>query len=168
MTFALSAIPRLIGRAAELETLFGVVDRAPERGRALVVRGEPGIGKTSLLKAASRHATDSGVRVLSAVGVQSEADLAFSGLHQLVLPLLAGTGWRRPGPGALDGVPPVSDSTFHGLGRLPVRQRDALATALLGSATTQLVAHGFWALLAAASNPSAPRRVGFGASGSRV
>lgn len=138
MTFTLFATPRLAGRTAELETLFGVVDRAPDQRRALVVRSEPGIGKTSLLKAASRHATDSGVRVLSAVGGQFEADLAFSGLHQLVLPLLAGTGWRRPGPGALDGVPPVSDSTFDGLGRLPERQRDALATALLGSATTQL------------------------------
>ena len=130
MTFTLFATPRLIGRTAELETLFRVVDRAPDRGRALVVRGEPGIGKTSLLKAASRHATDSGVRVLSTVGVQAEADLAFSGLHQLVLPWLAGTDWRRPGPGALDGVPPVSDSTFDGFGRLPERQRDALATAL--------------------------------------
>ena len=129
MTSTLSATPRLIGRTAELETLFGVVDCAPDRGRALVVHGEPGIGKTSLLKAASRRATDSGVRVLSAVGVQSEADLAFSGLHQLVMPLLAGTDWRRPGPGALDGGPHMSRLIFDSLGRLPERQQDALATA---------------------------------------
>src|SRR5579872_4733612 len=58
----------LIGRTAELELLFELVDRLPERGGALVVRGEPGIGKTSLLGAASRHATDGGVEVLSALG----------------------------------------------------------------------------------------------------
>jgi DNA-binding CsgD family transcriptional regulator len=129
MTSTLSATPRLIGRTAELETLFGLVDRAPERGGALVVRGEPGIGKTSLLVAASRHATDIGVRVLSAAGVLSEADLAFSGLHQLVLPLLARTDWRQRGPGTVDGVPHASRLMFDGLVRLPGRQRDALATA---------------------------------------
>ena len=88
MTNMLPASPRLIGRGAELEILFRLVDCASERGGALVVRGEPGVGKTSLLKAAIRRATDSGIQVLRTVGAQSETDLAFSGLHQLVLPVL--------------------------------------------------------------------------------
>ena len=119
----------LTGRTAELETLLGLVDHVPERGAALVVRGESGIGKTSLLLAACRHATGSGARVLSTAGVQSEADLAFSGLHQLVLPLLADSGWWRPGQAALGGGPPVSPSMSDGLGRLSERQQDALASA---------------------------------------
>src|SRR2546430_10594922 len=92
MTASLQASARLIGRGPELEVLYGLVDRVPERGCALVVRGEPGIGKTSLLVAANRRATMCGVQVLAAAGGEAEADLAFFGLHQLLLPLLAGTG----------------------------------------------------------------------------
>jgi DNA-binding CsgD family transcriptional regulator len=97
----------LVGRTAELEVLFDIVDRVrgQDRPRALVVRGEPGIGKTSLLTAARHRASHSGVRVLSTAGAQSEADLPFSGLHRLLLPLLAGTE------------------------HLPERQRDALGCA---------------------------------------
>jgi DNA-binding CsgD family transcriptional regulator len=70
------------------------------------------------------------VQVLSAVGVQSEADLAFSGLHQLLLPLLTGTDWLRPGqPAALAGVRQVSSSMLDRLERLGEPQRDALGTA---------------------------------------
>src|SRR5438132_13963977 len=96
MTGTQHASPHLIGRGPELEVLSGLVDRVAERGGALVVRGEPGVGKTSLLMAANRRATASGVQVLAALGVESEADLAFSGLHQLLLPLLAGTGLSPP------------------------------------------------------------------------
>jgi Cdc6-like AAA superfamily ATPase len=49
MTATLSETLRLIGREAELETLLGLVDRMSERGGALVIHGEPGIGKTALL-----------------------------------------------------------------------------------------------------------------------
>ena len=96
MTATLQASARLIGRESELEVLSSLVDRLPQRGGALVVRGEPGVGKTSLLMAANRHATASGVQVLTALGVESEADLTFSGLHQLLLPLLGRTGFAPP------------------------------------------------------------------------
>jgi DNA-binding CsgD family transcriptional regulator len=119
MTSTLSATHRLIGREAELGTLRGLVDRASELGGALVVRGEPGIGKTSLLAAASRHATDSGLGVLSTVGMQSEAHSAFSGLHRLLLPFLVGIEQGRFDQP--DGA--------EGLEQLPEPQRDALATA---------------------------------------
>jgi DNA-binding CsgD family transcriptional regulator len=55
-------------------------------GRALVVRGEPGVGKTALLDYLAGRA--SGCRVVRAAGVQSEMELAFAGLHQLCAPML--------------------------------------------------------------------------------
>ena len=86
----------------------GVLDRLIEavragESRALVVRGEPGVGKTALLEYVLEQA--SGCRVVRAVGVQSEMELAFAGLHQLLAPLL------------------------DGLERLPAPQRDALRSA---------------------------------------
>jgi len=51
-----------------------------------VVRGEPGVGKTALLKYLAGRA--SGCRVAAATGVQSEMELAFAGLHQLLAPML--------------------------------------------------------------------------------
>jgi DNA-binding CsgD family transcriptional regulator len=130
MTSTLSATQRLIGREAELGILCGRVDRASERGGALVVRGQPGIGKTSLLVAATRHATDRGLRVLSTGGVQPEAHSAFSGLHRLLLPLWAGTEQGRlDKPDGTDGLRNAPHSLFGGLEHLPEPQRDALATA---------------------------------------
>ena len=52
-----------------------------------MLRGEPGIGKSRLLAEAAAHARDRDVAVLRTTGVQSEARLAFSGLHQLLRPL---------------------------------------------------------------------------------
>ncbi len=51
-----------------------------------MVRGEPGVGKTVLLDYLVGRA--SGCRVVRAVGVQSEMELAFAGLHQLCAPML--------------------------------------------------------------------------------
>ncbi len=57
-------------------------------GGALVVRGEAGIGKSSLLTEAAELARQAGAHVLTATGVQSETRLPFAGLHQLLRPLL--------------------------------------------------------------------------------
>jgi DNA-binding CsgD family transcriptional regulator len=86
-----------------------VLDRLLEsvRGgesRVLVVHGEAGVGKSALLGYVAERA--SGLRVARAAGVQSEMELAFAGLHQLVAPLLD-----------------------HAKS-LPTPQRDALRTAL--------------------------------------
>ena len=78
----------IFGRERELARLERLVDGLPERGSALLVRGEAGIGKSTLLAAASRRAEAAGMRVLRASGVQSEARLPFAGLHQLVMPVL--------------------------------------------------------------------------------
>lgn len=56
-------------------------------GGALVLRGEPGVGKTRLLSEATAIARDRGFTVLNTAGVQSEAQLAFAGLHQLLRPV---------------------------------------------------------------------------------
>src|ERR687893_224001 len=82
----------IFGRERELARLKRLVDGVSEHGAALLVRGEPGIGKSTLLAAASRRAEGAGMRVLRATGVQSEAELPFAGLHQLLMPLLNRTG----------------------------------------------------------------------------
>jgi DNA-binding CsgD family transcriptional regulator len=101
----------LWGRRSECEALDRLLEavRAGE-GRVLVLRGEPGVGKTALLQYVVGQA--SGCRVARAVGVQSEMELAFAGLHQLCAPML------------------------DRLERLPGPQRDALGTAFGLSAGT--------------------------------
>ena len=94
----------LSGRETECAKVDQLLAEAqPGRSAVLVLRGEPGIGKSALLKYAAERAE--GRRVLRATGVQWEMELPFAGLHQLCAGLL------------------------DGLGRLPAPQRDALATA---------------------------------------
>jgi DNA-binding CsgD family transcriptional regulator len=90
-TERVSTAPRLLlGRDRDLGELYGLVDGIEDRGGALVLRGEAGIGKSALLAAARERALDRGVTVVSTAGALSEAQLAFAGLHQLLLPLLDG------------------------------------------------------------------------------
>jgi DNA-binding CsgD family transcriptional regulator len=94
----------LTGRRVEcgvLEQLVGVVRAGGSR--VLVVRGEPGVGKSALLEYLAGRAA--GCRVVRAAGVESEMELAFAGLHQLLAPVLDRAE------------------------RLPVPQREALRTA---------------------------------------
>ncbi|HEY2656055.1 MAG TPA: AAA family ATPase, partial [Solirubrobacteraceae bacterium] len=94
----------LQGRRAEREALKRLLEAVRGgQSRVLVVRGEPGVGKTALLASAVSSAR--GFRVIRAAGVESEMELAFAALQQLCTPLL------------------------DRLDRLPVPQRDALAVA---------------------------------------
>src|SRR5260370_3822660 len=93
--------PELIEREQESAVLDGLVDRLRDGGGAIVVRGEAGIGKSALLQRVRRRAEAQGVRPLIAVGVESEAEFAFAGLHQLL----------RPGIGALAAVPQAQRAT---------------------------------------------------------
>jgi DNA-binding CsgD family transcriptional regulator/tetratricopeptide (TPR) repeat protein len=88
---------RLFGRETEAVMLEQLVARIPERGGALVVRGDPGIGKTALLAVAAATARSKGVLVLRTAGAQSETGLAFAGLQQLLRPVLARLD-HLPGP----------------------------------------------------------------------
>ncbi|WP_232660587.1 ATP-binding protein [Pseudonocardia sp. TRM90224] len=94
----------LRGRRTELARIDAALDAARTGvSGALVVRGEAGIGKTTLLGHAVERAGE--LRVLRGTGVESEAELSFAGLHLLLRP-------------ALDG-----------LDALPTMQRQALAGA---------------------------------------
>jgi DNA-binding CsgD family transcriptional regulator len=93
----------LRGRRDECVVLDQLLDGARAgRSSALVLEGEAGVGKTALLDYAIASASD--LRVLRAVGVESEMELAFAALHQLCAPVL------------------------DRLERLPVPQRNALLT----------------------------------------
>jgi predicted ATPase len=77
----------LVGRDRELLRISAVFEDA-RRGRsgALAIVGEPGVGKTALLEEARTLAVD--LRLLTATGVESESELPFAGLHELLRPLL--------------------------------------------------------------------------------
>jgi DNA-binding NarL/FixJ family response regulator len=78
----------LIGRDKEVERIAALVAAAREgRSGALVVRGEPGIGKTALLEHARSLAGDD-MLVLEARGIEAESELPFSGLGDIAGPLL--------------------------------------------------------------------------------
>jgi DNA-binding CsgD family transcriptional regulator len=86
----------LLDRRGERAAVDRVLDQARAGSSAvLVVRGEPGIGKTALLGYAAGRAV--GFRVVRAWGVESEMELAFAGLHQLCVPML-GRLDQLPGP----------------------------------------------------------------------
>jgi DNA-binding CsgD family transcriptional regulator len=86
----------LRGRRAECAVLDGMIAAVREgESRTLVVRGEAGVGKTALVEYAVGAA--SGLRVVRAVGVESEMELAFASLHQLCAPMLDRLG-RLPPP----------------------------------------------------------------------
>src|SRR5690349_18614077 len=80
--------PELIEREQESAVLDALVDGLRDGGGAFVVRGEAGIGKTVLLQRVRRRAEAKGARPLATVGVESEAEVAFAGLHQLLRPVL--------------------------------------------------------------------------------
>jgi DNA-binding CsgD family transcriptional regulator len=114
----------LTGRLSERGVLdrFVAGVRAGE-GQALVVRGEPGVGKTVLLDYLTVRA--SGCLVARAVGVQSEMELAFAGLHQLCTPMLDHAE-SLPGPQR------EALRTAFGLSDGPVPDRFLVGLAVLG------------------------------------
>src|SRR4051794_31016567 len=117
----------LLGRSAECRRIDALLERARggESG-VLVLRGDPGIGKTALLDYAAGAAGD-GV-VLRARGVESEVELAFAGLHELL----------RPALDALGGLPAPHGTALGGaLGLAPATAADSH---LVGAATLELLA----------------------------
>jgi DNA-binding CsgD family transcriptional regulator len=78
----------LVGRSAETERIDAIFNGLGRGGDALLIRGDPGIGKSALLHHARLRADAAGIRSLLTTGVESEAELAFAGLHQLLQPIL--------------------------------------------------------------------------------
>ncbi|MGD9573514.1 MAG: AAA family ATPase [Thermoleophilia bacterium] len=108
----------MLGRATETALLDDLIAGAREgRSGALVVSGEPGIGKTALLGHARGRADASGLRVLACTGSEAETHLAFAGLSDLLAPL-TGLIDDLPAPqadalrGALALGPPVPGDRF--------------------------------------------------------
>ncbi len=79
----------LLGRHAEVELVTTMLDGVDAAGSTLVLRGDPGIGKSRLLAEAVRLAGERGIAVVQTTGVEAEAHLPFAGLHQLVRPVRA-------------------------------------------------------------------------------
>jgi predicted ATPase len=82
----------LTGRAAELGLLRGFCGRAVVSGGALVLTGDPGVGKTALLDALADAVSAAGTTVLRVAGVEFDADVSFSGLNQALYPLASDFG----------------------------------------------------------------------------
>ena len=101
----------LIGRNDEIARIDAVLDRVRDRGGALLICGEPGIGKSALLDRARGRASALGARTLATVGVESESELAFAGLHQLLTPIGSRIeGLPDPQRQALDAAFGLSDA----------------------------------------------------------
>ena len=92
----------LLGRQRELRLIDEVLAAARlGKSSRLVIRGEPGIGKTALLEYAASKAES--MQLLSARGVEFEADLPFAGLHELL----------RPALGSIDQLPALHASALR-------------------------------------------------------
>ena len=93
----------LIGRAAETEIIDRLLgDACSGRSGVLVLTGEAGVGKSALLAYARARA--GGMGVLHTAGVQSEAEIEFAALYQLLRPALDGVGSLPPPQSAALGV----------------------------------------------------------------
>ncbi|HEX8489081.1 MAG TPA: AAA family ATPase [Propionibacteriaceae bacterium] len=77
----------LFGRDAERTAIASLVERARQgQGGALVLHGDPGVGKSALLAEALQHAD--GMQMLRTQGVESESPLAFAAIHRLLRPVM--------------------------------------------------------------------------------
>jgi len=108
----------LLGRELECDRLDGLLEEARlGRSGTVVLRGEPGIGKTALLTHAIASAR--GMEVLSACAIQSEADLPFASLHSLF----------RPAFGLIDSLPSAQARALRAALALEPEEADPLAAA---------------------------------------
>jgi DNA-binding CsgD family transcriptional regulator len=118
----------LLGRDRECAAIDRLLDQAREScSGALVLRGEPGIGKSALLDYARDRAD--GMRVLGGTAVEAESELPFAGLHQLLWPVLD----------RAEDLPSVQGAALRGAFALTaerVEDRFLVSVALLGLLTT--------------------------------
>lgn len=116
----------LLERDAELELVGDRLARLADHGETVVVRGEPGAGKSAIAAWAKAEAARRGLLVLSAVGVQSEAQMPFSALQQLVRPVA-------------DRVPSLPESQREALASVVGTSAGAPDPFLVGLATLTLL-----------------------------
>ena len=117
----------LIGRESECALIDRLLEEATRsRSGALVIRGDAGIGKSTLLEYAVTQARDA--RVVHALGVETESEFAYSGLHELVRPLLD----------RLPELPPVQADALRGA--LALAEAQGASRLYIGAATLSLLA----------------------------
>ena len=117
----------LLGRDQERHEIEQALDRARSGASAtLALAGEPGIGKTALLDYAAGCAT--GMRVLRARGIESEAQIPFGSLLELL----------RPALGMLDKIPEPQAVALEGA--LALRRGAAQERFAVGAATLSMLA----------------------------
>ncbi|MBB2940940.1 DNA-binding CsgD family transcriptional regulator [Actinoplanes lutulentus] len=116
----------ILGRRSEINALATLLDGAASGdGGALVLRGEAGIGKSTLLDHAAEQASARGLRVLGTAGVQAEVHIPYASLHRL-----------------LRAAPDVSGAAVEILGSpdtLPFRAASALLDVLSADDTPVLI-----------------------------
>src|SRR3954471_3081277 len=118
----------LLGRVHEQRVLTSLLDDVATRGQALVLRGDPGIGKSRLLSEAAHAARGRGMTVLTTAGVQSEAHLPFAGLHQLLRPARGhAVGLSAIQRGALDAAFGLTDEAAPQQFRIAMAALDVLS-----------------------------------------
>ncbi|MBO1334373.1 AAA family ATPase [Streptomyces sp. VRA16 Mangrove soil] len=78
----------ILGRSAELTAIVDALASITSVGTALVIEGEAGIGKSTLLASVAEQAAAEGYRLLSCSGLQSQTEVGFAGIHELIHPLL--------------------------------------------------------------------------------
>jgi DNA-binding CsgD family transcriptional regulator len=93
-----SASEAVVGRGAELDAICEFLEPRVERPRALLLEGEAGIGKTTLLAVASEEARRRGWHVLSCGPAAAEAQLAFAALADAFGAVLDGDSTTLPEP----------------------------------------------------------------------
>jgi AAA ATPase domain len=99
----------IIGRRTELEALARFVEAVPAGGRALLIEGDAGIGKTALWQEGMAAARSSDVRVLTARAGQAETGIAFATVGDLTArPTRSGAALTRPPPGHFGMLAPWS------------------------------------------------------------
>lgn len=76
------------GRDAQLTVIRAALAGIRRAGTSLLLRGDPGMGKTALLEEAGTAALGAGLRVLRMTGAAAESSLAYAALHQVLWPLL--------------------------------------------------------------------------------
>ena len=89
---SLATAEAMVGRTTELAVLRRAVDQAATRGCAVVLRGDPGVGKSALLEAVAGMAVHRGWRVLRTDGTPAERRLPLAGLHKLLRPVHSAVG----------------------------------------------------------------------------
>ncbi|SEG87673.1 regulatory protein, luxR family [Actinacidiphila yanglinensis] len=114
----------LFGRDEDLRYVLSFFEDPAVLGGALLVSGDAGVGKSAVLDAVDAAASDRGIRVLRAAGAEFEADVSYSGLNQLLIPLVD----------AFDGLSPAHRDALRvaiGLGSGPPPDRLLVSTAVL-------------------------------------